>query len=142
MVVLIYPDKIDKIAVGCILIYNGKFLLTHRAKDGKWGSVAGEVEDEESPDAAIRREIMEELSLHIEPEFFTTVHHDYGGEIVEYNLFMHVFENDPSEEIGLDSSSKGFEFFDLEGALDLELFEDEDYCLKLYKESFSEDEEF
>ena len=142
MVVLTYPNKIDKIAVGSILVYNEKFLLTHRAKDDKWGSVAGNIEDDESPEMTINREIMEELDIDVIPDFFTTTYHDYSGEIVEYNLFVHVFNEDPTEKINIDSSSKGFGFFSLDEALKLKLFEDEDYCLKLYMETFSEDEEF
>ncbi len=140
MVVLEYPDKIDKIAVGCILVYNGKFLLFHRADNSCWNSIAGNMEDE-SPEEAIRRELKEEIGLDLVPQFFTTTYHDYSGETVEYNLFVHVFDEDPSDNIVLDSVHSEFKLFGLDDALKLKLFEDEDYCLKLYMESFREDEE-
>ncbi|MBT7706583.1 NUDIX domain-containing protein [archaeon] len=141
MVVLDYPDKIDKITVGCILVYNGKFLLFHRADNSCWNSIAGNV-DEEDPVEAIRRELKEEIGLELAPEFFTTTYHDYAGETVEYNLFAYVFDEDPSDSIVLDPVHSEFKLFSLEEALKLKLFEDEDYCLKLYAESFREDEEF
>jgi len=56
-------------------------------------------------------------------------------------LFVHVFDEDPSDNIVLDSVHSEFKLFGLDDALKLKLFEDEDYCLKLYMESFREDEE-
>ena len=141
MVVLDYPYRIDKITVGCILVYKEKFLLFHRTDSACWNSIAGEVE-EESPEESIKRELKEETGLDLVPDFFTTTYHDYSGEIVEYNLFVHVFDEDPSDNIVLDSEHSKFKLFSLEDALKLKLFEDEDYCLKLYVETFLEDDGF
>lgn len=47
-----------------IFVYRGdRFLVTHRANDGHWNVVAGQVEDGESYDDAAARELMEEARL-------------------------------------------------------------------------------
>jgi len=68
----------------------------------------------------------------LELSFFDKTYHDYSGEIVEYDIFYHIFKEDPSEKIKLAEADE-FGFFSFEEALKLNLFEDEDYCLELFK---------
>ncbi len=134
MVVVKNPEKIDKHAVGCILKYKDKFILFHRIKDGLWSSISGSLEyHDKSKLYGIKREIKEEIGLDIEPKYFTTTYHKYGSEIIAYHLFYFEFKKDPSDNIVLlDTELNSFGFFTLKEALRLRLFEDEDYCLKLY----------
>lgn len=47
-----------------IFVHRGdRFLVTHRANDGHWNVVAGQVEDGESCESAAARELMEEAQL-------------------------------------------------------------------------------
>ena len=67
--------------VAAIIKRDGKIFATQRGygdyKDG-WEFPGGKVEDNESPEAAIVREIKEELNADIEVTgFLTTVEHDY-----------------------------------------------------------------
>ncbi|MFH1506208.1 MAG: NUDIX hydrolase [archaeon] len=127
------PEKIDKHTVGIILTYKGKYLLTHRTLDALWGSVAGWIEEGETPEQAIIREIKEELGIDLEPEFFTTTYHNYDGKAIAYHIFTFDFKEDPSEKIALnDELALGFKFISLEEALKLDLFEDEDYVKTLH----------
>lgn len=127
------PANVNKRTVGCIMTLNGDYLLEPRTKDGLWGSVSGGIHDGETPKEAIIREIKEELGLEIKPSFFRTTHHTYGGKTVEYNIFEYEFHNNPSDKITLNKESHSFKFFTFDEAMELELYEDEDYCLTLHK---------
>lgn len=129
------PNSVDSLTVGCILVYNRKLLLLHRKKDDKWRSVNGIFEDEDkSVSISVKRKIQEILGLNIEPRFFTITYHNYNEKNVAYYIFNYDFNNDPSDMIKLDNENDKFGFFTFEEALKLNLFEDEDYCLKLFKE--------
>jgi|SRR3989344_5030443 len=58
-----------KVAAGCILYLDNKILLGKRAKEpfkGMWSIVGGKVEEDETIEDCVRREIKEELGLEIE----------------------------------------------------------------------------
>lgn len=57
--------KTDLVVAGYI-IEDEKVLLIHHKKLGKWLPVGGHIEKDETPDEAIKREVMEEVSLEIE----------------------------------------------------------------------------
>jgi 8-oxo-dGTP pyrophosphatase MutT (NUDIX family) len=79
-------------AVMAVLIDGGRFILGRSAKQnaiqGKWITPAGKVEEGESLEEAVRREVREETGLDI-PEFRKVC--EVEGEIVP---LMHVFEAD------------------------------------------------
>ena len=130
------PEKVDILSVGCIIIFSNKYLLLHRKKDDLWNSLVGKFEDEDmSINAAIKREILEEVGLNIEPKFFSITYHKLNDRNVAYYIFEYEFENDPSEIIKLNNEHDKFGFFTFEEVLKLKLFEDEDYILKLFKET-------
>jgi 8-oxo-dGTP pyrophosphatase MutT (NUDIX family) len=136
MVVIENPGKIDKKTVGCILTFNGGYLLEHRTKDSLWGSVSGGIHENETPKEAIIREIKEELGLDVEPTFFKTTYHDYNNNLIEYNIFEYNFAEDPSKNIALNEESHSFEFFKINKIIEKNLYEDEMYCLRLHNEKF------
>lgn len=71
--------QIDKTTVGCIFTFENKYLLLHRTRDEYWNSVSGKVElIDNNPEDAIKREISEELSIHVIPKKLTITHHKYG----------------------------------------------------------------
>jgi mutator protein MutT len=82
--------KIDVVAA--IIRRNGKILITKRLKDahlgGLWEFPGGKVEAGESFEAALQREIEEELGVQIVVggEFFTT-EHDYPNKSVRLHFF-------------------------------------------------------
>jgi len=133
------PNKIDKHTVGCIMTFKGKYLHLKRTKDNVWGSPAGSVEDGETPEQAIKREIKEELGLDIKPTFWKTTYHDFNNKegTVAYHMFEYDFKEDPSDMIVLDKQeSEELVLLPIEETLKLDLFEDEDYVIKLhYKEN-------
>ncbi len=79
------------IVVAAIIYENGKILATQRGygdfKDG-WEFPGGKVENSETPEHAIVREIEEELKIKIQPEkLVTTVEYDYPN----FHLTMHCY---------------------------------------------------
>lgn len=77
--------------VAAMILKNGRILATQRGygdfKDG-WEFPGGKMEDGETPEAALVREIQEELNATIRPvKFVTTVECDYP----KFHLRMHCF---------------------------------------------------
>ena len=58
--------KID-LTVGGYIIHNNKVLLIHHNKLNLWLPVGGHIDENETPDQALRREIKEEVNLDIVP---------------------------------------------------------------------------
>ncbi len=66
-----------------VLYHHGKILITLRPKDkklgGYWEFPGGKIEKQESPEAALKRELQEELSIEVDVgELLETVHHRYS----------------------------------------------------------------
>lgn len=83
--------KTIEVVAAIIRREDGRILVTQRGygehKDG-WEFPGGKMEKGESPEAAIVREIREELEVEIEPEkLITTVEYDYPN----FHLTMHCF---------------------------------------------------
>lgn len=77
--------------VAAVIIKDGKLFATQRGygewKDW-WEFPGGKIESGEAPDAALRREIREELATEIEVgKLLTTVEYDYP----KFHLTMHCF---------------------------------------------------
>lgn len=57
--------KTDLVVAG-FLIHNGKLLLIHHRKLDIWIPLGGHIDEDETPDQALKREFKEELNLDIE----------------------------------------------------------------------------
>lgn len=79
--------------VAGIIRHDGKILLARRAPHkpmpGKWEFPGGKVEEGESPQAALEREIYEEFGVRIEvDDFFSQNLHDYGDFKIELDAYF------------------------------------------------------
>ena len=93
------------VAVGVIVDAAGNILITRRAPDshqgGLWEFPGGKVEEGESLQAALSRELREELGIEIGPGSpLLEVQHDYGDKAVL--LDVHVIRAFSGEAIGLE----------------------------------------
>jgi 8-oxo-dGTP diphosphatase len=89
------------LVVAAILAREGRVLLTRRAEGkhlaGLWEFPGGKVEEWESPETALAREIREELDLEVAAlSPFVFVHHDYP----ETRILMLVYRGRPVGEPG------------------------------------------
>ena len=79
--------------VTCAIIENeGKILIARRAADqklaGKWEFPGGKVEDGESPEECLKRELEEEFGIQVEVgEFITSNNHHYDHISIELLAF-------------------------------------------------------
>ncbi|MGI9202717.1 MAG: 8-oxo-dGTP diphosphatase MutT [Woeseiaceae bacterium] len=85
------PGRISVVAG--ILSHNGRILLSDRAQarsmQDYWEFPGGKVQPEESPDAALCRELQEELGVTaLQYEHFETVCHDYADLSVAIEFFV------------------------------------------------------
>lgn len=129
------PNTLTKQAVGCILTHKKKYLLLHRTKDKLWGSLAGNIHANETPQHAIVREGKEELGITLKPNILATTYHKYGAEIVAYHLFEQELASEDLLKIRLNQESSEYRFLSIEQAQKLVLYEDEEYCLLLHEKS-------
>ena len=80
--------------VAAVIEKDGKVLIARRRKGdklaGKWEFPGGKIEPGESPEAALRRELLEELGIEAEiGEHFCTSRYDYphlSVELITYNV--------------------------------------------------------
>lgn len=81
-----------KKVVAGIIIKDGKVLLTQRCEekyDGKWEFPGGKVEEGETPENALIREIKEELDVNIiVKNKFTTIKYNYPDSSIEMDCFL------------------------------------------------------
>lgn len=81
------------IKVACGIIYNnGKIFICKRKPEksmgGYWEFPGGKVEENESYEGCLKRELMEELGMDVDvKEHFMTVQHDYGSFVIELASF-------------------------------------------------------
>jgi mutator protein MutT len=86
------------VVVAAIIRRNGRILITRRFDNvdlpGLWEFPGGKVEPSESLEAALRREIREELGIDvvIGREYFT-IEHEYPSKVVDLHFFDCTIEN-------------------------------------------------
>lgn len=72
-----YPDDLPRhsVSAGAAVIRDdGRVLAIKRADNGAWVQPGGVVELDEDPRDAVRREVLEETGVHVEPEALTGVY--------------------------------------------------------------------
>lgn len=79
--------------VGAVIIQDGRIFAAKRGKGksmaGFWEFPGGKIEPGESPQAALARELKEELRIEAEVgEFVVTTRHDTGDVVVELSTYV------------------------------------------------------
>jgi 8-oxo-dGTP diphosphatase len=82
-----------KVVAGILENESGQVLVTERLGDsafaGLWEFPGGKINDDETSESALRRELMEELGIAIhEFEFFTQVEHKYVDRSISIEFFI------------------------------------------------------
>ena len=125
--------------VSCFLECNGEILLLHRQdrrpEGNTWGVPAGKVEEGEALFGAITRELAEEVAHRVGKEaelrYFGKVYVRFSTKDFVYHMFHLPFADKPA--IKLDPKEhKSFKWVTPQKALEMDLIEDEDSCIKLF----------
>lgn len=78
--------------VAAIIVKNNKVFSTQRGYGeftGKWEFPGGKIEENETPEEALKREILEELNVHIKViEYLDTIEYDYP----QFHLSMRCYQ--------------------------------------------------
>jgi len=102
--------------VSLLILYNseGRILLQHRAKDAVrlpdyWGFFGGGIEQGESPEQALKREILEELNYKTEnSKLLTTLKFSYKGDENTKYVFIEKYDEKIPLTLG---EGQGMEWF-------------------------------
>ncbi len=118
------------LGVNVILTWDGKLLLEKRRDCGIWGLVGGGVKRRETPEAAIAREIYEELGLRIPQSRFRKLA-VYGepGRIAAYRdgsiwrmvIVVYALELTAQPKLTISAESKALRFFTPEEVKSLDI---------------------
>jgi 8-oxo-dGTP pyrophosphatase MutT (NUDIX family) len=122
--------------VSCFVEHDGEFLLLlrqdHKPQGNTWGVPAGKVEDGETKEEAIQREVEEETGYRMqsEPELFGTVYVRYSDYDFVYHMYRYPTLQKP--DIFIDPKShKEYRWISPIESLSMPLIEDEDRCVEL-----------
>jgi 8-oxo-dGTP diphosphatase len=94
----IYPDDLPRhsVSVGAAVVRrDGLVLAIKRADNGAWVQPGGVVELDEDPRDAVRREVLEETGVHVEPEMLTGVYKNMKRGIVSLVFRCHPLSGEP-----------------------------------------------
>ncbi len=122
-----YPAR-PVVGVGAVVIHEGRVLLVQRGREplrGYWSIPGGAVETGETLIDALRREVLEETGLTVDPLFLTAVFErlmpdaegrtEFHYVLIDYVCALPTGENpDDTEQAGDDAAALGW--FDLEEA--------------------------
>jgi 8-oxo-dGTP pyrophosphatase MutT (NUDIX family) len=123
--------------VSCFLERDGKILLLlrqdHKPQGNTWGVPAGKVDEGESKEDSIRREIIEETGYAVTGniDFVATLYVRYPGYDFMYHMFHYIVADD-TDIIIEPSEHKAYRWVTPREALQLPLIEDEDACIELF----------
>jgi 8-oxo-dGTP pyrophosphatase MutT (NUDIX family) len=139
---MIYREKPEGFSsrfdvVSCFLEYDGKILLLlrqdHKPQGNTWGVPAGKVDEGESKEDSISREIFEETGYEVDGDidFFTTLYVRYPEYDFMYHIFHHRADGKPTIKVS-PNEHKAFQWVSPQDALRLPLIPDEDACIELF----------
>lgn len=124
--------------VSCICLHNNKMLLLFRSKgrrqESTWGVPAGKIEDGETKEGAMLRELFEETGIHAKKEelkFFKTVYVSYPDYDFIHHMFSFSLNKKPAVKIREEEHLEE-RWISLNEALRMPLVADLDECLKLF----------
>jgi len=122
--------------VGCEVEQDGKILLLHRqdhiSEGDTWTSPSGKIENNETPEKAMVREIKEETGIKINNKQLKS----YGKLFIHYPNYDFIYylfyiKLEKLPEIKIENKEhKNFMWVKPEEALKMNLIEDEDFCIK------------
>lgn len=121
--------------VACFVQFAGKILLLlrqdHKNEPNTYGNPAGKVEQGESIDSAIQRELLEETGIHEKAKYFDTAYVQYE----DYDFIYHTYSLELEDEpvITIDPKEhKSYIWKTPEEALQENLIQDLDVCIKRF----------
>lgn len=124
------PTQPAHFGVNAIITCNGKLLLEKRRDCEIWGLVGGGVKRKETPEAALIREIREELGLYIKPHQLIKLG-VYGepGRIAAYQdgsiwrmvVVVYSLELEEAPKLTMSAESKALRFFSKKEIKDIEI---------------------
>lgn len=124
--------------VSCYSEEGGEILMLHRhenkSQGGKWGLPAGKMEQGESEQEAMVRELKEETGLIIPPErlgYFDKLYVNHAGRDFIYHMFSAKLSARPPVTIN-DYEHQAYQWIAPQKALSLNLIDDLDACIKLF----------
>lgn len=105
------PPGIFNVAIEAVIIKDGKILITQRSFErshapGEWEILTGRVDQGETFEEAVRREVMEEVSLVVEPLEVINTFHFYRGEEKAEHLGVSFICKYVSGEVKLDKNEQ------------------------------------
>ncbi len=79
-----------RITAGALIVDNGQILMVHKTYGNGWDILGGHVDIGESPAAACRRELQEELSLDLPARRLLVI--DWAPNVGEGDIMLYVFD--------------------------------------------------
>ena len=140
MIFLIAPEQFNPRfeVVSCFLEYDGEILLLQRQdykpEGGTWGVPAGKINEGETPNLAILREIFQEVGLNVSEEemsYFQRVFVRYPNYDFIYHIYHLQLRNKPVVKINPEEH-KAFKWVSPANALEINLILDLDACIKMF----------
>lgn len=124
--------------VSCFVEKDGKYLFLQRLKNksegNKWGVPAGKIDNDETKEAALIREIREETGYDFSqnaPQYFGKLYVRYPEKDFVYHMASAKLHVNHEPTINAREHSN-YKWVEPEEALDLDLIRDEDACIKLF----------
>ena len=140
MVFLIAPEQFNPRfeVVSCFLEHDGEILLLqrqdHKPEGGTWGVPAGKMNEGETPNLAIMREMFQEVGLSVSEEemsYFQRVFVRYPSYDFIYHIYHLQLRNKPIVKINPEEH-KAFKWVSPANALEINLILDLDACIKMF----------
>lgn len=139
------PNKPNHIGACVILTYHGKILMEKRVDSDKWSLIGGGLRTDESLEACITREILEETHLHVEEaklSFWKLYSHPSriiqypDGNVVRVITGVYLFEMNEHHQLICSEESRELRYFSYEELIALDIAETHAHILGDYLSVF------